>query len=74
MREKIAGIYICVSTYDPEREGFSLWEQKEKLLQLCKYREKGSGGTKKKYMYYNCEHCKLYYREDKVEECLENLY
>jgi len=24
-------------------------------------------------MYYNCEHCKLYYREDKVEECLENF-
>lgn len=21
---------------------------------------KGSGGTKKKYMYYNCEHCKIY--------------
>ena len=34
---------------------------------------KGSGGIKKKYMYYNCEHCKLYYREDKVEECLENF-
>ena len=34
---------------------------------------KGSGGIKKKYMYYNCEHCKLYYREDKVEECLEDF-
>ena len=34
---------------------------------------KGSGGKKKKYMYYNCEHCKLYYREDLVEECLENF-
>ena len=32
---------------------------------------KGSGGKKKKYMYYNCEHCKLYYREDLIEECLE---
>lgn len=31
---------------------------------------KGSGGKKKKYMYYNCEHCHLNYREDKVEECL----
>ncbi len=31
---------------------------------------KGSGGKKKKYMYYNCEHCGLYYREDQVEECL----
>ena len=31
---------------------------------------KGSGGKKKKYMYYNCEKCHLNYREDKVEECL----
>jgi len=29
---------------------------------------KGSGGKKKKYMYYNCEHCKIYYREDKIEK------
>lgn len=34
---------------------------------------KGSGGKKKKYMYYSCSHCKLYYREDKVEKCLENF-
>ena len=34
---------------------------------------KGSGGKKKKYMYYNCEHCKTYYREDKIEECLEDF-
>ena len=34
---------------------------------------KGSGGTKKKYMYYNCDHCKLYYREDKIEECLQRF-
>jgi len=34
---------------------------------------KGSGGKKKKYMYYNCEHCKLYYREDLVEECLQDF-
>ena len=37
--KKIAGIYIRVSTEDQAREGFSLGEQKEKLLQLCKYRE-----------------------------------
>lgn len=24
-------------------------------------------------MYYNCEHCKLYYREDLVEECLQDF-
>lgn len=24
-------------------------------------------------MYYTCEHCKLYYREDKIEECLERF-
>ncbi len=33
-------IYIRVSTEDPELEnGFSLAEQKEKLLQLCKFKE-----------------------------------
>ena len=34
---------------------------------------KGSGGKKKKYMYYTCEHCKTYYREDKIEECLQRF-
>ena len=28
---------------------------------------KGSGGKKKKYMYYNCEKCHLNYREDKID-------
>ena len=32
---KVAGIYIRVSTEDQAREGFSLGEQKEKLLQWC---------------------------------------
>ena len=36
---KVAGIYIRVSTEDQAREGFSLGEQKEKLLQLCKFKE-----------------------------------
>ena len=31
---------------------------------------KGSGGKKKKYMYYNCEKCHLNYQEDKIEEYL----
>ena len=35
-------------------------------LMLCK----GSGGKKKKYMYYNCSDCHLYFREDKIEEVL----
>ena len=35
---KVAGIYIRVSTEDQAREGFSLGEQKEKLLQLCSYK------------------------------------
>ena len=35
---KVAGIYIRVSTEDQAREGFSLAEQKEKLLQLCKFK------------------------------------
>lgn len=34
---------------------------------------KGAGGKKKKYIYYNCEHCGIYYREDKIEECLEHF-
>lgn len=36
---KIAGIYIRVSTEDQAREGFSLGEQEEKLLQLCDFKE-----------------------------------
>lgn len=31
---KTAGVYIRVSTEDQAREGFSLGEQEEKLLQL----------------------------------------
>ncbi len=31
---------------------------------------KGSGGSKKKYIYYHCDNCKLYYREDLIEDCL----
>ncbi len=34
---------------------------------------KGSGGKKKKYMYYNCEKCHLNFREDKIEELLTNF-
>jgi site-specific DNA recombinase len=34
---------------------------------------KGSGGKKKKYMYYTCEKCRLNYREDKIEELLSNF-
>ena len=36
---KIAGVYIRVSTEDQAREGFSLGEQEEKLLQLCKFKD-----------------------------------
>ena len=36
--KKISGIYIRVSTEDQAREGFSLPEQKEKLLQLCEFK------------------------------------
>ena len=37
--KKIAGIYIRVSTENQVREGFSIGEQKEKLEQLCKFKE-----------------------------------
>ena len=33
--KKVAGIYIRVSTEDQAREGFSLGEQREKLIDLC---------------------------------------
>ena len=36
MKEKIAGIYIRVSTMDQVRDGFSLGEQKERLKDYCK--------------------------------------
>lgn len=36
---KIAGVYIRVSTEDQAREGFSLGEKKEKLLQLCSFKD-----------------------------------
>ena len=36
---KIVGIYVRVSTEDQAREGYFLGEQKEKLLELCKYRD-----------------------------------
>lgn len=34
---------------------------------------KGSGGKKKKYMYYTCEKCHINYREDKIEDLLSNF-
>ena len=35
---KIAGIYIRVSTEDQAREGFSLGEQEERLREFCKFK------------------------------------
>ena len=37
-KKKLCGIYMRVSTEDQAREGFSLGEQKEKLLQLCAFK------------------------------------
>lgn len=34
---------------------------------------KGSGGKKRKYMYYTCEKCHINYREDRIEELLSNF-
>lgn len=34
---------------------------------------KGSGGKKRKYMYYTCEKCHINYREDKIEELLSSF-
>ena len=38
-KKKVAGIYIRVSTEDQAREGFSLGEQREKLIDLCRFKE-----------------------------------
>ena len=34
---------------------------------------KGSGGTKRKYMYYTCEHCHINFNEDHVEHLLREF-
>lgn len=39
----------------------------------CIMKCKGSGGKKRKYMYYTCEKCHINYREDKIEELLTNF-
>ena len=36
---KIAGVYLRVSTEDQAREGFSLSEQKERLKAMCKFKD-----------------------------------
>ena len=36
---KIAGVYLRVSTEDQAREGFSLSEQKERLEAMCKFKD-----------------------------------
>ena len=36
--KKIAGLYICVSTEDQAREGFSLLEQEKRLMAMCEYK------------------------------------
>ena len=35
---KIAGIYTRVSTEDQAREGFSMGEQEERLVEYCKFK------------------------------------
>ena len=35
---KIAGIYIRVSTFDQAREGFSLGEQEKRLREFCVFK------------------------------------
>ena len=34
---------------------------------------KGSGGIKRRYMYYTCEHCHINFNENHVEQLLENF-
>lgn len=37
-KNKIAGIYIRVSTEDQAREGFSSGEQEERLREFCEFK------------------------------------
>ena len=39
VENKIAGLYIRVSTEDQAREGFSLKEQEKRLRAMCEYKE-----------------------------------
>ena len=39
MENKVAGIYIRVSTEDQAREGFSLSEQEERLKDFCNFKK-----------------------------------
>ena len=51
------------------RDRVYLFMQKLKCPKCGKTMQcKGTGGKKKKYMYYHCTDCKLYLREDLVEE------
>mgnify|MGYP004672549775 FL=1 len=34
---------------------------------------KGSGGIKRRYMYYTCEHCHINFNENHVEQLLESF-
>ena len=38
IENKIAGIYTRVSTEDQAREGFSMGEQEERLVEYCKFK------------------------------------
>ena len=56
------------------RDRVYLFFQKIKCPTCAKIMKcKGSGGKKRKYMYYNCEKCHLNFREDKIEELLTSF-
>ena len=48
--------------------------QRLKCPNCCRIMKcKGSGGTKRKYMYYTCEHCHINFNEDHVEHLLRDF-
>lgn len=48
--------------------------QRLKCPNCCRIMKcKGSGGTKRKYMYYTCEHCRINFNEDHVEHLLRDF-
>ena len=80
--KKIAGIYIRVSTEDQAREGFSLGEQKEKLLDLCKFKEYDGNGKLTDYgIMEGPDHIKITsakadlekQQQEQAEEALDDL-
>ena len=54
---RVAGIYARVSTEDQAREGFSMGEQEERLIEYCKFKRYEVYKVYKVYIYWIMVHC-----------------